>query len=524
MNTTPGRAGISGLRRSRDYPGTTERAAPVLQRPARGEGAETPPFNFHRTDCGAAHASRSICHLVDHSRRNSPRGQFGGGSGRSRHFASNLARRLRVSSHLLRLAGRCPPLLLLAIPILCYAVPPSRQERFASANPETVWVETGVQHLRLERSDDRALVVLGRADRSSCVVEVTDYKSVIENTSSACGLLTVRNVTFRKTVRDRGASAIAWGTAYTQPEGNGVLIEDCWFEGFSDSYGCPTSCGSTVFARRVQSLTIRRCEFVANTTDRGGVISAGAVPSVVIDECRFENGGLEPGGGAVIRIEQGYEALIQDCELRAEEVHSEGNFGLWVESDNLRVIRVQAYDAGTSHTAVSNWYLWPNFHNPLSQVFELRECVIASASGLAGSGEGNLEVASSAQSFQMVGNTFVGVFVAAGADGAQPGSAFERNVVAFGETIIDGRHWDVICNLFWPEPQRIRLRKGVERDNVVADPMFCGAEEWDFRVRDDSPCVNDSLGCGQIGLFGVGCSSTAVSRLSWGRLKARYAR
>ncbi len=112
-----------------------------------------------------------------------------------------------------------------------------------------------MQHLRLERSDDRALVVLGRADRSSCVVEVTDYKSVIENTSSACGLLTVRNVTFRKTVRDRGASAIAWGTAYTQPEGNGVLIEDCWFEGFSDSYGCPTSCGSTVFARRVQSLT-----------------------------------------------------------------------------------------------------------------------------------------------------------------------------------------------------------------------------------------------------------------------------
>jgi len=368
-------------------------------------------------------------------------------------------------------------------------------------------------------------VVLGRADRSACVVEVTDYKSVIENTSSACGLLTVRNVTFRKTVRDRGASAIAWGTAYTQPEGNGVLIEDCWFEGFSDSYGCPTSCGSTVFARRVQSLTIRRCEFVANTTDRGGVISAGAVPSVVIDQCRFENGGLEPGGGAVIRIEQGYEALIQDCELRAEEVHSEGNFGLWVESDNLRVIRVQAYDAGTSHTAVSNWYLWPNFQNPLSQVFELRECVIASASGLAGNGSGSLDVVSSAQSFRIVGNTFGGVLVAAGSNGGQPGSAFERNVSAYGETILNMLvSGDVACNVFWPAPRRILLRNGVERDNVVADPLFCGAEAWDFRVRDDSPCVSDSLGCGQIGLFGVGCSGTAVSRLSWGRLKARYAR
>jgi len=64
---------------------------------------------------------------------------------------------------------------------------------------------------------------------------------------------------------------------------------------------------------------------------------------------------------------------------------------------------------------------------------------------------------------------------------------------------------------------------------IVADPQFCNRRsclnaptpEGDYRLNAGSPALNVP-GCGQIGVFGVGCGVTAVERTSWGKLKGLY--
>jgi len=43
--------------------------------------------------------------------------------------------------------------------------------------------------------------------------------------------------------------------------------------------------------------------------------------------------------------------------------------------------------------------------------------------------------------------------------------------------------------------------------NMREDPIFCGQAEADFTVRDDSPCLAENNGCGQIGAFLQGCTA-----------------
>jgi hypothetical protein len=59
--------------------------------------------------------------------------------------------------------------------------------------------------------------------------------------------------------------------------------------------------------------------------------------------------------------------------------------------------------------------------------------------------------------------------------------------------------------------------------DIYADPMFCNAEEGDYRVDVSSPAAEEnSPVCGQIGAFGVGCGSVSVESVTWGRLKNLY--
>ncbi len=44
------------------------------------------------------------------------------------------------------------------------------------------------------------------------------------------------------------------------------------------------------------------------------------------------------------------------------------------------------------------------------------------------------------------------------------------------------------------------------RNNMQADPIFCGAGTNDFTVHANSPCAPLALPCGQVGCYGVGCS------------------
>ncbi|MBE9505487.1 MAG: hypothetical protein IMY84_01610 [Chloroflexi bacterium] len=59
--------------------------------------------------------------------------------------------------------------------------------------------------------------------------------------------------------------------------------------------------------------------------------------------------------------------------------------------------------------------------------------------------------------------------------------------------------------------------------NFSADPMFCDMANGDLSLDGMSPCAPGNSPCGElVGARGVGCSSSPVSQMTWGRLKALY--
>jgi len=59
--------------------------------------------------------------------------------------------------------------------------------------------------------------------------------------------------------------------------------------------------------------------------------------------------------------------------------------------------------------------------------------------------------------------------------------------------------------------------------NISQDPLMCGPGTGDFTLQDCSPCVGTAHDGGDMGAYGVGCvCSTAVTPVTWGRLKALY--
>jgi hypothetical protein len=75
--------------------------------------------------------------------------------------------------------------------------------------------------------------------------------------------------------------------------------------------------------------------------------------------------------------------------------------------------------------------------------------------------------------------------------------------------------------VFWDNPEGLGIPLG-DTDREV-DPRFCDPGNGDFHVEGGSPCVEPgSLGCGQIGAFGVGCGTVSVEPESWARIKGLY--
>ncbi len=64
--------------------------------------------------------------------------------------------------------------------------------------------------------------------------------------------------------------------------------------------------------------------------------------------------------------------------------------------------------------------------------------------------------------------------------------------------------------------------------NFEADPKFCDAATDDFTLAADSPCLPgnhpEGIECGLIGALRERCPAVPVSSVSWGRIKARFAR
>jgi hypothetical protein len=110
----------------------------------------------------------------------------------------------------------------------------------------------------------------------------------------------------------------------------------------------------------------------------------------------------------------------------------------------------------------------------------------------------------------------------------EPGYELQNNVIA-GSVGPCGAIHDFSgvvsssCNILWDN-------EGGETEYFVpgptdreVDPLFCDPDSEDFAVSSESPCLpENSLGCGLIGAFGLGCGAVHVEPQSWGRIKGAY--
>lgn len=248
---------------------------------------------------------------------------------------------------------------------------------------------------------------------------------------------------------------------------------------------------------RSSDPTIINCHFIENTCATGfggGGINA-SISGATIRGCLFERNFTALGGGG-IWCENAPGPTIEDCVFRENRAVSApfGSAGaIYVEECAPSILGCTIYrnevDAGSG--AIS----W--IHGaPM-----IRDCTIVENVGTTGMSSG-------------------------------PGSfgRIENSIIAFNtceQPIYDFSPVELVCcDLFgnsggdWVDGLEGQL--GVD-GNVSVDPLFCGPEESAWTLRDDSPCAADnSLGCGQIGAWGVGCGAVPVETTSWGRLKADF--
>ncbi|MCA9753803.1 MAG: right-handed parallel beta-helix repeat-containing protein [Gemmatimonadetes bacterium] len=94
---------------------------------------------------------------------------------------------------------------------------------------------------------------------------------------------------------------------------------------------------------------------------------------------------------------------------------------------------------------------------------------------------------------------------------------------------LNGAATTATCNVFWQNQAPANEHTagcGIDvlaNDNVVADPLFCDPVVDDYSVFRGSPADPDeSPVCGQRGAFPVGCSTVALTPVTWSRLKASH--
>jgi hypothetical protein len=136
---------------------------------------------------------------------------------------------------------------------------------------------------------------------------------------------------------------------------------------------------------------------------------------------------------------------------------------------------------------------------------------------------------------ELMNNTFYGNHADPGEEGSAcwvrsndltlSNNVFVQNTgsPALAISLVQGSQPTAGCNLFWDNSGGDVYDYEIQPTDLFLDPEFCDAENHDFTVSVDSPCLPEySGGCGLIGAFGEGCGVISVDDASWAEIKARY--
>jgi hypothetical protein len=329
--------------------------------------------------------------------------------------------------------------------------------------------------------------------------------------------------------------------------------EETVIEGFSVTGTNPVRNDNGAYVAVVGKVTFRDCIF--RDMDAGQTTGAGIAANGDIDviECEFANcvafagGGVYHSNGHINLIRSivrqcgsigalldgnpggpDESALIEDCVFR--DNFSEGmSGGLAISFYNLgATVRRCRFENNVAYGTGGGGMTFTNFG---SKVIE--DCLFLNNSAITSNGQGGAVQVAGNGACTIRGNTFHGnwqdyEFFGGAAVYIGAWTVFERNIVSgsYGNTAVFveealGGHLVPSCNVYWANEDGIGVPLG-DTDREV-DPQFCDPENDDFTVSETSPCVEPgSLGCGQIGAFGIGCGTVAIDAESWGKIKAQF--
>ena len=298
-----------------------------------------------------------------------------------------------------------------------------------------------------------------------------------------------------------------------------VTFRDCIFR---DMDGRPSS-GGGIAANG--DMDVIECEFVNCLGDAGGAIyhANGHLNLIgtTIRECGSKGVYLSGNAGG-----PGESALIEDCVF-LDNWADVASGALQISQYNLgATVRRCRFEGNVAYGSGAGGLGWGNYGAKL-----IEDCLFLNNATSTGNGQGGALRVSGNGSCVIRGNTFCGnsqtyEFFGGATAYIATSALFERNIVSGsrGNTAVfveEGGSLSTNCNVYWDNEDGNGVPLGAT--DREANPEFCDPDNHDFTVRENSPCVEPgSLGCGQIGAFGIGCGVVSVESASWGRIKALH--
>ncbi|MDD4858105.1 MAG: NosD domain-containing protein [Candidatus Krumholzibacteria bacterium] len=117
--------------------------------------------------------------------------------------------------------------------------------------------------------------------------------------------------------------------------------------------------------------------------------------------------------------------------------------------------------------------------------------------------------------------------------GSAYGCYVGNNLIAYNECGVEAAILEPQCNDVFGNDMNYTLLYGSDptgtSGNISMDPLFCAVapgESGNFLLQRNSPCASgnhpDGYSCGTIGLYDIGCGSTATEKATWGKIKSLY--
>lgn len=334
------------------------------------------------------------------------------------------------------------------------------------------------------------LSMAGGATVQSCTFERNECAGNGAAVIYASGIVFLLDCHFSEN-RSTGRGGAVYASAFVSTQNGQPKIWNCTFT--------DNSAGSEggAIARYGASPHIRDCVFTGNSAGLGGAVSIyydheNQFPAKIEGSSFFDN--QAERGGAIFLKDTG--SLIQDCVFIGNQATMWGGGVCWTESSDF-IARVlgSTFARNASHRGGAAFFDY-------SPVFMV-DCT------LFGNRSDDGSMASLRDHFPLE-------------------TEIRNSIIAF-----DSSGTPIHCQLSEPEVYHCVFFGnasgddpcGNHHDNLIADPLFCGAYDDDFTLCANSPCLPENNPWGvEIGAHASGCGDceSPVLPTSWGQVKAMY--